>query len=247
VSAVAYSLDGKLIISGSWDRTLKVWDAQAGAELATLIASGERDWLVVTPDGLFDGSPAAWGQIVWRFSTQLRDVAPVELFFNEFYYPNLLADLFAGQRPKAAQDFAQRDRRQPQLKLTLAEETAASAAAAASPSTATTAPVATRSVRVKINVWKSPAGAQDVRLFRNGSLVRVWHGDVLKGQETATLDATLPLVAGENRLTAYAFNRDNIKSTDATLDIVGDERLRRKGTSYIVAVGVNEYAANPFF
>ncbi|HEV7902879.1 MAG TPA: caspase family protein [Pyrinomonadaceae bacterium] len=262
VSTVAYSLDGKLIISGSWDRTLKLWDAQTGAELATLIASGERDWLVVTPDGLFDGSPAAWGQIVWRFSAQLRDVAPVELFFNEFYYPNLLADLFAGQRPRAAKDFTQKDRRQPQLKLTL-EETAANAASAAPPTSttvaaapstpanaaapATTAPVSTRTVRVKIAVSKSPAGAQDVRLFRNGSLVRVWHGDVLKGQEAATLDATLPLVAGENRLTAYAFNRDNIKSTDAVLDIKGDERLRRKGTSYIVAVGVNEYAANPFF
>lgn len=243
VSSAIYSLDGKLLISGSWDRTLKVWDAGSGAELATLIASGERDWLVVTPDGLFDGSPAAWGQIVWRFSTQLRDVAPVELFFNEFYYPNLLADIFAGQRPKAAKDFAQRDRRQPQLKLTLAEESAATAAAP----TPTAATVTTRTVRVKIAVSKSPAGAQDVRLFRNGSLVRVWHGDVLKGQEAATLEATLPLVAGENRLTAYAFNRDNIKSTDATLDIKGDERLRRKGTSYIVAVGVNEYAANPFF
>jgi hypothetical protein len=243
VSSAVYSLDGKLILSGSWDRTLKVWEAATGAELATLIASGEKDWLVVTPDGLFDGSPAAWGQIVWRFSPQLRDVAPVELFFNEFYYPNLLADLFAGQRPKAAKDFAQRDRRQPQLKLTLAEETA-TAAAAVPP---TTAPVSTRTVRVKIAVSKSPAGAQDVRLFRNGSLVRVWHGDVLKGQEAATLDATLPLVAGENRLTAYAFNCDNIKSTNATLDLNGDERLRRKGASYIVAIGVNEYAANPFF
>ncbi|HJR07877.1 MAG TPA: caspase family protein [Pyrinomonadaceae bacterium] len=240
VSTVAYSLDGKLIVSGSWDRTLKVWDAQTGAELATLIASGANDWLVVTPDGLFDGSPAAWGQILWRFSTQLRDVAPVELFFNEFYYPNLLADIFAGQRPKAAKDFAQRDRRQPQLKLALAEESKTAAASAA-------APVSTRNIRVKIAVTKSPAGAQDVRLFRNGSLVRVWHGDVLKGQEGITLEAALPLVAGENHLTAYAFNRDNIKSTDATLDINGDERLRRKGTSYIVAIGVNEYAANPFF
>lgn len=245
VSTVAYSTDGKLIVSGSWDRTLKVWDAQGGAELATLIASGANDWLVVTPDGLFDGSPAAWGQILWRFSPALRDVAPVELFFNEFYYPNLLADIFAGQRPKAAKDFAQKDRRQPQLKLTLAPETPAASSAAKT--TTTTAPITTRTVRVKIELTRAHAGAQDVRLFRNGSLVRVWHGDVLKEQESATLETTLPIVAGENRLTAYAFNRDNIKSTDAVLDVTGDERLRRKGTSYIVSIGVNEYARNPFF
>jgi WD40 repeat protein len=248
VSSVAYSADGKLLVSGSWDRTLKVWDAERGAELATLIASNANDWLVVTPDGLFDGSPAAWGQILWRFSPQLRDVAPVELFFNEFYYPNLLADIFAGQRPKAATDFARKDRRQPQLKLTLSPETSAATNTTTVPAgDATTAPVTTRTVRLKIDVTRAPAGALDVRLFRNGSLVRVWHGDVLKGQESATLEATLPVIAGENRLTAYAFNRDNVKSTDAVLHITGDERLRRKGTSYIVAAGINEYAPNPFF
>src|SRR3712207_8759131 len=47
------------------------------------------------------------------------------------------------------------------------------------------------------------------------------------------------VVAGENRLVAYAFNRDNIKSADAVVRVSGDDRLRRKGVSYIVAVGVN--------
>jgi len=61
-----------------------------------------------------------------------------------------------------------------------------------------------------------------LRLFRNGSLVKVWHGDVLRGK-TSVLDATLPIVAGDNNLTAYAFNRDNVKSSDATLTVKGAE------------------------
>ncbi len=235
VRSAVFSKDGKLLVSSSWDRTIKLWDVMTGAELATLIASGANDWLVVTPDGLFDGSPVAWGQIIWRFSPQLRDVAPVEIFFNEFYYPNLLADIFAGQRPKATQDITRRDRRQPQLKLTT---TAAST---------TSAPIATRNVKVQIQIAESPAGAQDVRLFRNGSLVKLWPGDVLHGQQSMTLETTLPIVAGVNQLTAYAFNHDNIKSADATLLLNGAESLRRKGTAYIMAVGVNQYAPNPFF
>jgi hypothetical protein len=61
------------------------------------------DWLVVTPDGLFDGSKAAWVKVLWRFSSSMFDVAPLERFFNEFHYPGLLAEILAGKGPKAPQ------------------------------------------------------------------------------------------------------------------------------------------------
>jgi len=83
-------------------------------------------------------------------------------------------------------------------------------------------------------------------LFRNGTLVKVWHGDVLKDQNTVTLEATIPIVSGKNRLTAYAFNRDNIKSLDATLNITGADTLKRVGTAYVLAIGINEYVNSQF-
>jgi hypothetical protein len=52
----------------------------------------------------------------------------------------------------------------------------------------------------------------------------------------------VPIVAGDNRLTAYAFSRENIKSPDATLDLAGDNSLRREATAYVVAIGVNTYS-----
>src|SRR6185503_3395534 len=128
-------------------------------------------------------------------------------------------------------------RRQPIVKLSLVGQTPDST-------------VATRTVKVKIDVSDAPAdkdnpqgtGAQDVRLFRNGSLVKVWHGDVLKGQPNVSLEEEITVTAGPNRLVAYGFNRDNVKSKDAPLVFTGAETLKRKGTAYIIAVGVNEYA-----
>lgn len=213
---------------------VKLLDRKTGEELCSLIALDDNDWLIVTPDGLFDGSPAAWNKIIWRFNNNTFNHAPVEAFFGDFYYPGLLADIFAGKWPKAPADIARKDRRQPQLKLTQDASQAVAAGAA-------------RNVTVRLEVAQAPAGAQDVRLLRNGSLVKVWRGDVLKGRSSVVLEATLPIVAGENTLTAYAFNRDNIKSADATMIINGAESLRRKGTAHVVAVGVNQYAANPFF
>lgn len=233
VSSVAFSADGQIIAAGTQESTVGLWDAATGKFLANLLALDDQDWIVVTPDGLFDGSPAAWNQILWRFSPQLYDVAPVEIFFNEYYSPGLLSELFSGKRPRAATNIEQKDRRQPQLKLSIGDGVAA---------TATTS----RRVNVKLDITAAPAGAQDVRLFRNGSLVKVWRGDALKGQSRATLETEIPITAGENRLTAYAFNRDNVKSADATLTVNGADNLKRAGVAYLLAVGVNQYA-NPEF
>jgi WD40 repeat protein len=241
VTSVRFSAYNKYLVSGSYDASVKVWEVGSGQELASLIALDEQDWVVVTPDGLFDGSPAAWDKIRWRFNNDTFNSAPVEAFFSDFYYPGLLADIFAGKRPKAPSDISRKDRRQPQLKLMLAD----------APTNAT---LTTRNVTVKIDVvelaadkdHKGGSGAQDVRLFRNGSLVKVWHGDVLKGQSTVTLEATIPIVAGANNFTAYAFNHDNIKSSDATLTVTGADSLKRSGTAYILAVGINRYSNSQY-
>src|SRR5262249_9560152 len=90
------------------------------------------------------------------------------------------------------------------------------------------------------------SGGRDLRLFRNGSLVKVWHGDVLKGQPTTALEEEISLIAGPNRLTAYAFNNDNVKSKDATLLLTGADSLKRAGTAWVIAIGVNEYANSQY-
>ncbi len=241
VESIDFTPDGSLLASASDDGSTFLWDALSGEHLLTLISLDDgSEWMVVTPQGLFDGTPVSWNQILWRYNQETFNVAPIEWFFNEFYYPGLLADVFAGKRPKVAQDVSKKDRRQPIVKLTLVGPPAAESG------------IASRTIKVKIDVTDAPAdkdnpkgsGAQDLRLFRNGSLVKVWHGDVLKGQAAVSLEEEITVTAGPNRLVAYAFNRDNVKSKDSPLVFAGADSLKRKGTAYIVAVGVNEYA-NP--
>ncbi len=243
VSGVAFHPTRKLVATQGQDRNQYIWDLETGERLATLVNldalndfGNNSEWLVVTSDGLFDGSPAAWQQIMWRFSQNTFDVGPVEIFFNELYYPGVLEEVFSGKRPRAPRDLQQLDRRQPTIRV-----------AASQPGSGE---VKSRTVTVKIEVAEAAAdgkhqqgsGARDVRLFRNGTLVKVWRGDVLKGQKQAALEATLPIVAGENRITAYAFNRDNVKSQDSALVVMGDASLQRKGLAWVLACGVNQYA-----
>ncbi len=229
ISALDFSPDGKFLVSGSDDASSRLWNVGSGELLATLVTLNKgNDWLVVTPDGLFDGSPGGWNQILWRFSPTTFDVSPVEIFFNEYFHPGLLPDILAGKKLAVAADILQKDRRQPRLGIEAAGVTPAN--------------VSTRAVKLKINVSDAPAGAKDLRLFRNGSLVKVWRGDVLSGQPVASVEATVNIAAGENRFTVYAFNRDNVKSTDATILLNGADSLKRPSALHLVAVGVNQYA-----
>ena len=235
---------GDFIVSGGEDATAKIWSPDNPQPLSTLLSFNDgADWLVISPDGLFDGSAEAWKSILWRFAANTFDVAPVEAFFNEFYYPGLLADVLAGKKPRASQNIARVDRRQPQVKLKLADDRSGSDRL-----------ISSRKVKVRIQVTEASrdethsagSGVRDVRLFRNGSLIKAWRGDVLNSLSNGTLEETISIVAGENRLTAYAFNKDNIKSADATLLLKGADSLKRKGTAYVLIAGVNEYA-NPQF
>jgi len=248
LTSLTFSPEGSFLVGLGENNDKYIWDASSGEKLATLVnlsgtfSGGGDDWLVVTPDGLFDGSPPAWNQILWQFGGNTFDVNPAETFFNEFYYPGLLAEIMAGRKPRAPRTIAQLDRRQPEIKLTTLKDQSGAGH------------IAERNLAVKIEVNESPAdkdqatgsGARDVRLFRNGLLVKAWRGDVLNGRPATTLEITIPIVAGENRLTAYAFNRDNVKSKDATLKLTGADSLKRRGTCYLLAVGINVYD-NPQF
>ncbi|MFY9609183.1 MAG: caspase family protein [Blastocatellia bacterium] len=244
VTAAVFSPNGRFIVSGGEDATTRIWSPVRSQPLVTLLSlSNAADWLVISPEGLFDGSPDGWKTILWRFAANTFDVAPVEVFFNEFYHPALLADLLAGKRPKAPQDISQVDRRQPQVKLALVDEIAR-----------TSREIAARQVKIRVEVTEALAdtahpagsGARDIRLFRNGSLLKAWRGDVLGSQRSVMFEETVSVVAGENHFVAYAFNRDNIKSADFSLLVKGNDRLKRKGTAYVLTVGINEYANSSY-
>lgn len=241
VNSVAFSNDSRSLVSGNGDGSMIVWNAGNGTLTAILVSVPlSDDWLVATPSGLFDGSHAAWKLLLWRFAQSTFNVAPVESFFNEFYYPGLLADIFANKSPRAKQEIEKKDRRQPLIRLleTMEDSSADSG----------------RTVYLRLEVTEAPAnvdyadgsGVRDVRLFRNGLLVQSWPGDVLRGSSKRSIDTSVRIVAGENEFTAYAFNRDNVKSADSELTVNGADSLRREGTAYLLVVGVGSYANSQY-
>jgi hypothetical protein len=70
VESVAFSPDGRLLASGSWDNTVKLWDVATGREVRTL--RGHTDWVrsvAFSPDGRLLASGS------WDNTVKLWDVA----------------------------------------------------------------------------------------------------------------------------------------------------------------------------
>lgn len=229
--------------------------------LISLSLQGKNDWLITTPEGFFDGTPNAWKQLIWRFNNNTFDYGAVELYFNEFFYPNLLQDVLAGKSPqaKAGSELEKIDRRQPKVEIVSVGGQSKEQINAQTVNQSRTAKVL---VEVVDNVsekkqanHEATGGAQDLRVFRNGSLVKVWHDDVFKLGKADGCEqfnkpnearrvrcaVDVPIVAGENNFSAYAFNLQNVKSEDDAVSVKGADALKRDGTLYVLAVGVNKY------
>jgi uncharacterized protein (TIGR03067 family) len=105
VKSVALSRDGNQVWTGSADGTTRLWDAGSGKELCALLSLDRgKDWLVVTPDGLFDGSKGAWKYVTYR-AAGTRDLMKNNATRKKFHRPGLLGQLVKGEKPKPPAEF----------------------------------------------------------------------------------------------------------------------------------------------
>lgn len=240
VTALAYDHRRGILASGSEDATIKFWNARDGVLLASATSIGTGSWLVMSPEGFFDGTRRSWNAVPFRFPSAPDRFFRPEQFFNQFFQPRLLADVVG--RRQSILDLL-RERNDPRAALSVAAYATSQLPVVelAMPSSAIPSPL--RTLRIAVSATNRGSGLRDLRVFRNQSLVASVRGDLPIDPSTGRFSLTVPvdISAGPNEITAYAFNDDGLKSVDATISVTGSPSLRRQGTAYILAVGVNRH------
>ena len=214
--------DGRIVWTVTADGTLRFWEATTGRELASLLVlPGGQDWLVLTPDGLFDGSEGAREKVTLRMPD--LSMVPIDRFFQDFYRPGLLAELLSGVRPVA--EVALGSSQPPLIKIVRPLGGDADA----------------DEVLVEVEVTDRGGGISGPWLRHNGARVATAQQPRQNGN-VRRLAFAVRLIEGENRIRVEAASGDGSwESEPAKLELVLTRSLS-KPDLYAVVVGVNKYA-----
>ena len=218
----AFSPDGQTVATGS--SVVRLWDVATGAEIAQLINVGdEGDWLAATPSGYFDGSEGGRKVVTYRVGNGLN-VVPVDRFFQSFYRPGLLAEIWQGERPLPTAEL--KDSFAPTIEIV-------------SPGKSGT--VNEPKVTLKALVTDTGGGIRSPWLLHNGARVLAPGQPVDKGK-TVERSFEVALVEGENRFDVFSASEDGSWESEPAVITLTYEQPLGKPKLYLLAVGVNDYA-----
>ncbi|MFV1968372.1 MAG: caspase family protein, partial [Pirellulaceae bacterium] len=224
VRSLAFDTTETTLASTSDDGTVRLWDVTTGQQIASLVYLNEgKDWLVSTPEGLFDGSDGGRQAVHFRIGNSLH-VVPVDRFFQDFYYPGLLESVWNGQRPLPQVTMG--ESAPPMLRVVSPDRDGS---------------VDKNVVTIEIEVTDQGGGVKGPWVMHNGARVIV-RGTAERTSRGVRRKFTLPLIEGKNRIEIRAASADGSwESEPAILNLACNEPLE-KPSLFVVSVGVDDYA-----
>jgi WD40 repeat protein len=239
VWAVTPSPDGRFLVSGSADQTVRLWNLKTRELIATLFNGNDGEWVMWTPQGYYTGSPGADKIVGWQINKgpdQVPDYVGADQLRDHLNRPDIvekaiiLASAEAAVRSSAGTVFKLADllvRSVPRFKIV---EPLADAVQRGG-----------RAV-VKIAIEATPDPIKAIRVQVNGREI----GDITPDIGSGGFGAgermlVVPLVRGKNEVRITLTNAVGEKAEVLTLNHEGEGALDKRGTLYLLAIGVDKY------
>ena len=103
ILAVGFTADGSRVMSGSMDKTARLWDVETGRELCRLVSFRDSTWAVIDPEGRFDASNG--GDVEGLHWVVGNEPIALNQLKERYYDPGLLAK-YMGFKKEPLRDVA---------------------------------------------------------------------------------------------------------------------------------------------
>lgn len=204
-------------------QTVRLWNIESGALVATTLFGRDGEWLTYTPEGFFSGTEWATKNLVHLVSGM--KIFSLDQLYDKLYRPDLVAAKLAGKDISKMTET-----------VSLASLVSSGEAPLVKFSAVPEMP-SSRSVTVDLNVQDIGGGIGSVYLKHNGKVIKVSSG----ADKSRSFSVNLMLGSGENTLEAYAMNKaEKIESRRASAKITW-HGVSAEPNLYVLAAGVNEY------
>jgi WD40 repeat protein len=246
ISALAVSNDGRLLLSGSEDQTVGLWNVKTGELLVKLFHGSDGEWVVWTPQGYYTGSPGADRMIGWQINKgadKLPDYVGAEQVRQHLNRPDIVdRAIVLASSAQAVHDAAGTafkisdllDRPVPRFRIV-------------SPTAGSTARGGRIQVRIVVTPTPDPIKVVNVQV--NGRQISDMVPDtsdgaipgIPAGAPPNGYSLDVPLQNGSNEIRVSAVNAIGEKTEVMTLRHEGEGALDKRGTLYLLAIGVDKY------
>ncbi len=245
IGAIFMSNDRYLLTQ---DEDMKLWDLASGKKVAEIITfHNNKDWILLTPDGRFDGSPDGLKQLYY---VKGLEIIPLEQLYEGFYTPGLLKKVFDGEVTdgenikniksppvvKISVPVAQRN-------LIVEDENAQTRRFK----------ISTDKMNLTVEATCKEDAVSEIRLFHNGKIVGsgtrnlIVEDDKIEKSKTQTFD--IQLIEGDNTFRAVALNTQRTESKpDDIIVTYTTSKASPPGVGgtegiqlHVVVVGINKY------
>jgi hypothetical protein len=204
----------------------------------TISFLNERNWIAYSPEGFFDGTTESWDLIPISLESSPWKLLSPEQLFNIYYQPGLISDILSNNKSIKSILIDRSDQRtNVDLSLYLNSKI---------PKVEVTH-LADRSEKGKDEVFRfkvtnDGSGTRDLKVFHDNMLVYSVQGKLESKTNEYMVDVPLQMRYGRNVISAYAFNDDNLRSKEISIEFQEiNNSLKKKGNAYILAIGIDNY------
>jgi WD40 repeat protein len=248
LSSIILSPNGKLLIIGTYNGTILLWDIASKKYQGTLYPDVEKgNWAVINSQGMFDGNESALNKM---FFVSGNNVLSLGAVFEKFYTPKLLPRILSGEKFSPTPVDVNKLKKAPTVKIDFKENNRN--LTVEDDDTIETIQSKSANATLTINAECPQDAVTEIRLYHNGKLLGTSRNLTVEDDENGSKKLTktyqVSLLKNNNEFKAIALNTEKTESKPVLLKInYTPEKVETEKVAtdevvlHLVVVGINVY------